>query len=63
MHRIKALRILLRKMQHAGRDYFQAVIFKAGINPANYVFCHRIGFYDGQGSLDSHSLLQKETKN
>jgi hypothetical protein len=53
----------LRKTQHAGGDYFQAVIFKAGINPANYVFCHRIGFYDGQGSLDSHSLLQKETKN
>ena len=60
MHGIKAFRFGARQLHHACGNDLQAGVLEAGVNLADDILGHGIGFDNRQGTFNSHAAFSKQ---
>src|ERR1700747_1747515 len=63
MHGVKALRLTLRRLQHARGNDRQSSFLEAAVDLADEIGTDAVGLDDGQGALERHSRLPFENLN
>ena len=55
-----ARRLATRQVRHPGGHDLQAGGFEAGVDLADHVLGHGVGFDDGEGAFDSHVIAPQK---